>query len=747
MRWRSILRGAGLLVVAGAVLGALLLSRVTTASASTPGWQALTNPPPFDPGGMFLLTDGTVLVQDLGPTAGGSPNWWKLTPDSTGSYVDGTWTQVASMPDSYSPHAYASAVLPDGRLAIEGGEQEARVSVWSNRGAIYNPRTNTWTMVSPPSGGTGDWSKIGDAPSVVLADGRWLLGDSGSWTSADAIFDPATLTWSATTGPGRLVGNAEAAFSLLPSGKVLSVDVLPPACTTRTAEVLDPSTLVWSSAGTTPTPLVNCGDLSEIGPQILMYNGDAFVEGATSTTALYNVTNGIWSSGPSFPVIDGLQYNGQDSGEALLPDGDVLVALNSGVFQPPTHFFLFDGTSFTQVPDNSTSSLLNNGNTYMLLLPTGQVLYTPGLGGASMEVFTDSGSPSPADAPTVTSAPTDLAPGHGYVLSGLQLNGRSEGAAFGDDYQSSTDYPLVQITNDNSGAIAYARTSGMTNRSIAPGAPSCTAFVVPNGIAAGSSELRVIANGIASPPVPVTVGSGGSSTGSCPGYTLSLGKAGTGSGTVTSSAAGVDCGATCSHVYLNGTIVTLTATPATGSTFVGWSGGGCAGTGPCVVAMDGDSSVTATFSLIPETLDVSTAGDGAGAVTSAPSGIDCGASCSHAYGYGSSVTLVATAVEGSSFTGWTGDCTGTANCVLAMTAARSVGASFVKECVVPRVKHKRLSAAKRAIKAHECRVGRIRHGFSTTVKRGHVISQRPKPKKVLERGARVKLVVSRGKKR
>src|SRR5438477_605362 len=56
------------------------------------GWQGLTNPPPFDPGAMFLLTDGTVMVQDLGASAGGSPNWWRLTPDSTGSYVDGTWS-------------------------------------------------------------------------------------------------------------------------------------------------------------------------------------------------------------------------------------------------------------------------------------------------------------------------------------------------------------------------------------------------------------------------------------------------------------------------------------------------------------------------------------------------------------------------------------------------------------------------------------------------------------------------------
>ncbi len=752
MRWRSILSGTGvaiLRVALAVVLAALFLSGATPAAAATPTWQELTNPPPFDPGAMFLLTDGTVMVQDLGASAGGSPNWWRLTPDSTGSYVDGTWSQVASMPDGYAPHAYASAVLPDGRLAIEGGEQLNRVPAESNLGAIYNPRTNTWTMVLAPDGGTWEQGRIGDAPSEVLADGRWMVGASG-WTTNndDAILDPSTLTWTTTGGVGRIDGNGEAGFTLLPSGKVLSVDVLPPACTTRSTEVFDPATLAWSSAGTTPTPLIVCASGGEIGPQLLTYNGKVFVEGWTSATALYDVTTGTWSAGPTFPVIGGMQYDGQDSGAALLPDGNVLVALNSGpIGQPPTHFFLFDGTSFTQVSDNATSSIPNGSNTYMLLLPTGQVLYTPGLGSTSMEIFSDFGSPNPADAPMITAVPTDLAPGHGYVLAGLQLNGLSDGAAFGDDYQPSTDYPLVQITNDGTGAVTYARTSGMTNRSIAPGVPSCTAFALPSGIAAGSSHLRVIANGIASAPVQVTVGSGGGSTGSCPGYTLSLTKAGAGSGTVTSFAAGIACGTTCSHVYLDGTIVTLTAAPATGSTLVGWSGGGCSGTGPCVVTMSGDTPVTATFSLIPEMLAVSTAGGGAGTVTSSPAGIECGTGCSHAYDYGSSVTLTASAAKGSSFGGWAGACTATASCVVKMTTAQSVTASFVKDCVVPKLKGKRLKAAKRAIKTHECRVGRIRHAFSTKVKKGRVISQKPKPHKLLTRGARVKLVVSRGKKR
>jgi hypothetical protein len=510
--------------------------------------------------------------------------------------------------------------------------------------------------------------------------------------------------------------------------------------------MFDPATLAWSSAGTTAKPLVNCGDLSEIGPQVLMYDGKVFVEGATAATALYTATSRIWSSGPNFPIVGGLQYNGQDSGAALLPDGKVLVALNSGVFQPPTHFFLFDGTSFTQVPDNSTSSLLNNGNTYMLLLPTGQVLYDTGLGPTSMEVFTDPGSPNPAWAPTITSFPGKIAAGVIYTLAGRQLNGLSEGAVFGDDYQDSTDYPLVQVTNNATGDVRYARTFGMTNRSIAPDASSCTSFELPGGIETGASELRVIANGIASTPVPVTVGAGGSGTHACPSYSLSLARAGAGSGTVSSSPGGIACGAACSHAYLDGTYVTLKAAPATGSAFAGWSGGGCSGTGVCIVTVTSATSVTATFSLVPEKLTVTRKGDGAGTVTSSPAGVDCGTGCSHDYDYGTSVTLSASAARGSSFTGWTGACTGEASCVLSMTAARFVKATFLKDCVVPRLEGKPLKKAKRVLRAHDCSPGKVKRAYSPKIGQGRVIAQKPKPRKVLAHGAKVKLVVSKGPK-
>src|SRR5437016_14127428 len=104
---------------------------------------------------------------------------------------------------------------------------------------------------------------------------------------------------------------------------------------------------------------------------------------------------------------------------------------------------------------------------------------------------------------------------------------------------------------------------------------------------------------------------------------FTVSKAGTGSGTVTSSPAGITCGTGCltaSADYDNGTAVTLTATAAGGSTFAGWSGGGCSGTSPCTVTMTAARSVTATFNVQQFTLTVNPAGvgRGTGTVTDGP---------------------------------------------------------------------------------------------------------------------------------
>jgi hypothetical protein len=154
-------------------------------------------------------------------------------------------------------------------------------------------------------------------------------------------------------------------------------------------------------------------------------------------------------------------------------------------------------------------------------------------------------------------------------------------------------------------------------------------------------------------------------------------RAGNGSGTVTSNPAGIDCGTTCAASYVPGTLLVLDAAPAVGSTFTGWSGGACAGTGSCQITVNDATTVIATFALEQHTLTVNPAGNGTGTVTSNPAGINCGATCAANFNYGQSVTLTAAPAAGSGFTGWSDSgCPGTAPCTVSVTAASAVTATF-----------------------------------------------------------------------
>jgi hypothetical protein len=133
-------------------------------------------------------------------------------------------------------------------------------------------------------------------------------------------------------------------------------------------------------------------------------------------------------------------------------------------------------------------------------------------------------------------------------------------------------------------------------------------------------------------------------------------------------------------------------------------------------------------------------------VTSLPPGIHCGAFCANSYTQGTSVTLAPTPATNSRFAGWSGACTGTGTCKVTMSASRAVTATFsLENCVVPKLKGKTLKAAKHSLRAHNHRVGKIKHAASRTVKKGRVISQKPRPRKRLRYGGKVNFVLSTGK--
>ena len=255
--------------------------------------QPLKHQPPDGAGVPFLLTDGTVLVQgNIGN------DWWKLTPDINGSYVNGTWTQVASLSAGYDPYAFASATLADGRVLIEGGEYNFDQFSFTNLGAIYDPVQNTWTPLTPPAG----WDYIGDSPSVILPNGHFLIGRKFDMQMAE--LDPATLQWTAMGSSGKADWNAEEGWTLMPDGTVLTADVLD----NPNSERYIPSLQEWVSDGSTIAnlqgpPEVGCipyggGEYcppGEIGPAILRPDGTVFATGALHQGATYRTHLGLSS--------------------------------------------------------------------------------------------------------------------------------------------------------------------------------------------------------------------------------------------------------------------------------------------------------------------------------------------------------------------------------------------------------------------------------------------------------------------
>ncbi len=462
-----------------------------------------------------VLTDGSVMAHESC-----SGTWLKLRPDNTGSYAKGTWTTAAPMPNGYAPRFFASAVLPDGRMIVEGGEYNGAGcdSVWTTQGAIYDPQTDTWADVPPPAG----WTTIGDASGIVLPDGRFML--SNCCTTQAAILDPVTLTWTAI-GSGKLDINDEENWTLLPNGNLLTVDANynspPPPCGTA-SEQFSPATGTWTSAGSTVRRLSGCyGAIKtyEAPTQVLLPTGFVYAFGATNSlpvenhpvpTAKFNSTTSHWSAGPFLPQIGGINYTMSDAPAAVQTNGTMLLAASPATwtkfteFPSPTHFFVFDGVSYTQLPDLPDSAALSAYEVNFLVLPTGDIFGTE----------TDYGTASilPA-ACCVTSAwrpqvnalsSTSLAPGSTYKLQGTQLSGLTQGASLGDDGQADTNFPLVRIVNKATQHVAYARTFGFT-RSVKRATASATSFTLPASIESGASTLYVVANGIASVGTKVTV--------------------------------------------------------------------------------------------------------------------------------------------------------------------------------------------------------------------------------------------------
>ncbi|HEX4079391.1 MAG TPA: hypothetical protein VHX61_11035 [Rhizomicrobium sp.] len=457
----------------------------------------------------LVLTDGTVMIKQA--FTGSAGVWYKLTPDSKGNYTDGTWTKLAAMPSGYSPDFFAEQVLTDGRVLIEGGEYNDNNSAWTNKGALYDPVANSWTSVSPPSG----WSTIGDAQSIILPNGTYMLAnccdDPGK--QGLASISGTSVTW---TQGNSYSYNDEQGYTSLPDGNVLMVDVWNHGSTYDDYEIYNTSTGTWSLAGETANYLSSTSTY-ELGaaPLTPQYGTDGTViqftaNGNPGVNDIYDVASSTWTAGPVTKVGSTVYYYA-DAPSATLPDGNVLTEGSPGYGSTPAHFWEFNisatGTvTATQVNDTNESPHSSNFCGNLIPLPTGQMLWDDSQYSTEVSVYTPQGSPNSSWLPVVSSVASTLTIGStGNAISGTNFNGFDLGGSYGDDAQAATNFPLVRITNNSSGNVCFARSYNFSTMGVWTSGTTNATFDIPSTCGSGASMLQVVANGIASAGVAVTL--------------------------------------------------------------------------------------------------------------------------------------------------------------------------------------------------------------------------------------------------
>jgi hypothetical protein len=482
-------------------------------------WTKLANDAPGTVFNMLLLTDGTVIGSDPGSDIEVSTRtWYKLTPDSHGSYINGTWTTIAHMRDSRL--YFSSAVLKDGRVFVTGGVNGSGSATCE----IYDPLTDTWTpiavptsLLDPNTGGQGFF----DSESILLPDGRVLTarGDLYDIETALLIYDPKGNTWIAGASMGAYVQSLNQTWVKLPDYSLIRADPIyaPPDHIDESEQYIPwPGSGFdrWVADARVPVDLyvhfsiALPGTPAFIGPGLLLPDGRAFFLGGNGKTAFYspsgNSNSGQWIAGPDIPfglVAATAPAAMMVNGKVLCAVGPALSAGGGAINHPtPASFFEFDpaGPSFTQVngPTGLTDGVPTDKTT-MLALPDGTVLYAHH--NNQLYAYRPDGGPLSAWKPTISSVRWNS--DGSLHLSGTQLNGLSQGASFGDGAQMDSNYPLVRLS-DGAGNVFYARTHDWSSTGVmTSNQVVSTEFTLPAFLPAAPYSLVVVANGISSDPI------------------------------------------------------------------------------------------------------------------------------------------------------------------------------------------------------------------------------------------------------
>jgi len=498
-----------------AVFAAPLLVAALAQGQASP-WAALSNAAPSPAGTMLLLTDGRVMAQEAGCTNA----WMILTPSSNGNYATGTWSTTAVM--GTSRLYFASTVLPSGKVWVLGGEYSSVSGCgadWINTGEIYDPVANTWTAITNYPNGS-----FGDDPSELLPGGNIIAGDIGSPTPH--IYNIATNTWSTAGTKVYNDQSDEEGWAKLPNGNFIAYDIFESIGTgVGHSEEYNPGTNSWSSItpgvnGTTGTlPLLSSGALGEeLGPLMRLLDGRILVIGANQHTALYNPTANSWAAGPDTlgPSVGNCASNcafgADDAPAALLPTGHVIFAADagptSGTFAAPTYLFDFNpvaGTTTLMSPQPPDAAQLAVDPAFIcrtLMLPTGQLLFSDGAT-QTLYIYTPSSTlAAPPYRPVVQGVTFNSGV---FTLTGLQLNGQSAGAYYGDDVVTDENYPIVRIMTPNGATTYYAKTTNWSSVAVGSVGQETVNFTLPDCVPSGNYSLIVSGAGIQGVPFAINI--------------------------------------------------------------------------------------------------------------------------------------------------------------------------------------------------------------------------------------------------
>jgi hypothetical protein len=501
-------------VRAYAACGVLLACLVAQAAPAHAGTWSQVNllPPAGNPANVALLTDGRLLVSG-GDSTPNWNKWWTLTPDSAGSYENGTWAAVGD--SAYGRLFNPAFVLNNGKYLVCGGEYVCPAnnilcgggpSGFADRATceIFDPVSNSWSVVPDMP------SRIDDTPSALMPDGRVLILSYN--TSSDYLFDVILNNWVTAAPYDTAAIQQEGGSLLLPDGSVL----------VGSAQFARYVPDVWGPTASTATIPggVAVGEFllspfnAEIGPFLLMWDGRALILGGNNKNGLYNYQNNTWALVDPTPIGPDptKPYNHADAPSSMEPDGTALTIVTddqSGVGTTLGHYYEFNpaaapGAQWTALsgPPQTSGFVGNPERTRLLPLPSGQVVVTQAENNGTVWLYRSAGTPQAAWRPTIASTPILLF--GNYLLDGTQLNGLTTGGDFGDDGKVATNFPVVTLVKGSS--VYYARSFSFDQMGPRPNVKDSCWFHLPAGIPNGTYNVHVTASGVdSSNTVPLTL--------------------------------------------------------------------------------------------------------------------------------------------------------------------------------------------------------------------------------------------------